>query len=561
MPGLLSGSSKNSSAPTGYANSPQLQFQLGPTPTTSTGYTVITNSASIATFVSSLGNLQFFQGSVYSNVPNRNINFIGTGTGTVVISGLVANTSTNTGVLIVKGGIGISDGFYTGQDAYINRVRVGQGIGSINNIVLTGKALPSSGRPDGENSIAIGYDALQGLDTAQNSIAIGRYALSTGSSIINSIAIGDNALVNSGIYPTLPVGFISNVSVGVSTVVTVPNHNLSTGSIVTISQVQGTTTLNGNSYLVSPLTTNTFRLYPTTDYGLMFPIDTTGNPAYITSGTVVQLTKSTSNIGLGVGAAHNFYNGEQNFFLGYNAAPNFTTGSFNLFIGYDVANNMRKGSNNISIFGKTMQDGEDNQIAIGAVFYYNGYGYTQINSDLGVGLGNDSTSTTSGSFQVSGGAGLTGSVYVGGSLNVTSTGTVTLSPIGTGTVIVNPNTAGTLDNITIGSVTPKNAKFLTVTATDIISTSATVNGAVAATNTSSGALQVPNGGISTSGSVYSQDGNPQENYKLYTPRISTSNTAPPNPRIGDFWVNLTSLRYFQYISDGANKIWIQIAQL
>jgi hypothetical protein len=556
MPGLLSGSSKNTSSPGGYANVTNVQYQLGPTPTTSTGYTIITNSASIATFVSSLGNLEFNRGAVYSNIPNQNIRFVGTGTGTVIVSGLVANTSTNTGVLVVQGGIGISDGFYTGKDVYINRVRVGQGVGTVNNIVLTGTALPSSNRPAGENSIVIGYDAMRGLATAQNSIAIGRYAFNTGTQIINSIAIGDGALANSGIYPTLPVGFIQNISVGTSTIITLPNYNLTTGTIIQLSGINGPTNLNGNNYIISALTTNTFRLYPTSDPGLMFPIDSTGFPTYISSGTVVEITKSSNNIGLGVNTAPKFYNGEQNFFLGYAAAPNFTTGSFNLFIGYDVSNNMHKGSNNISIFGKTLEDGVDNQIGIGSVFYYNGYGYTQINSDLGVGLGNESTSTLSGAFQVSGGIGITGSMYVGNNLNVTSTGTVILSPTSTGTVIISPATTGTIDRMVIGSKNPANATFVDSTATTV-----TVTGAVRATNTSSGALQVPNGGISTHGSVYSEDGNPLENYRLYTPRISSGNSAPLNPRVGDFWINLTNGRYFQYIPDGSNRIWLQIAQL
>jgi hypothetical protein len=561
MPGLLSGSRLNSSAPSGFANITNVQFQLGPTPTTSTGYTLITNSASIATFVSSLGNLQFYKGNVYSNIENQNINFIGTGTGTVIVSGLVANTSTNTGVLVVNGGIGIGEGFYTGQDVYINKIRVGQGTGSVNNIVITGEQQYSSGRPDGENSIVIGYDALKGLSSAENTIAIGRGALTSGTSIINSIAIGDYAMPKSGIYPTLPVGNITGISLGTATIVTVPHHGISTGTLINISLVQGPTQFNGNNYLVSTLSTDTFRLYPKDDYGLMFPIDSTGFTNYITSGTVVEITRSDNNIALGNYTAPNFYNGQQNYFLGYNAARNFTTGSFNLFIGYDVSNNMYRGNNNISIFGKTLVDGQDNQIGIGAVFYYNGYGYTQINSDLGVGLGNDSTSTLSGSFQVSGGIGLTGSLYVGNNLNVTSTGTVVLSPTNNGTVRINPARAGFINNMSIGLTTPRDATFVTVTATSVLSTTATITGAIAATSTNTGALQVPNGGISTQGNIYSKDGNPEENYLLYTPRISSSTTVPTNPKIGDFWVNLTNGRYFQYINDGGNRIWIQIAQL
>ena len=107
------------------------------------------------------------------------------------------------------------------------------------------------------------------------------------------------------------------------------------------------------------------------------------------------------------------------------------------------------------------------------------------------------------------------------------------------------------DNIVIGSSIPQRATF----------TTATIVAAVPASSTSTGALQVPNGGISTHGSIYSQDGNSQQNYLLYTPRISVQATAPSSPRIGDFWANLNTLRYYQYINDGSGSFWIQIAQL
>ena len=102
MPSLLSGSLLNTSSPTGFANPRQLQYQLGPTPNTSTGFTLIANSSSQITYVSSLGNLQFFSGTVYSNIPDRNIVFIGTGTGSVLVQGTQTNLSTSTGVLTVS---------------------------------------------------------------------------------------------------------------------------------------------------------------------------------------------------------------------------------------------------------------------------------------------------------------------------------------------------------------------------------------------------------------------------------------------------------------------------
>ena len=63
------------------------------------------------------------------------------------------------------------------------------------------------------------------------------------------------------------------------------------------------------------------------------------------------------------------------------------------------------------------------------------------------------------------------------------------------------------------------------------------------------------------GSIYSIDGGADENNLLYTPRVSVTAVAPPNPRVGDFWIDLTSLAQYQWINDGGSRFWIQIAQL
>jgi len=60
------------------------------------------------------------------------------------------------------------------------------------------------------------------------------------------------------------------------------------------------------------------------------------------------------------------------------------------------------------------------------------------------------------------------------------------------------------------------------------------------------------GDIYVSGNVYSQGGNP-----LYTPRVSVSNVAPVDARVGDFWIDTDNGVEFQYIKDGPNTFWIQ----
>jgi hypothetical protein len=615
MPLLLSGSQKNTSSPGGYANITNVQYQLGPTPKNDTGYTLITNNASQATYVSSLGNLEFNFGSVVSNLPNQNITFIGTGTGNVIITGLQANVSTNTGVLVVQGGVGISKSLYTGQDINVNGLTIGRGYSGANNIVITGAAssITNSVDFDGENSISIGWSALGGLTSSQNSIAIGRYALSSGTNLTNTIAIGDSSLQKAGTISSVFVGNISAISTGTSTVITIVNHGLTTGSSITIRGVGGLlgTNLNGNTYLTNVINVNSVSLYDfiypddlyyfakNSVYSLVFTRNSAINSTNFGTGTVTSAVAyknivTYANIAIGTSAGQSFYNGQHNFFLGDGAAPNFTSGNFNFFIGYNVGENMITGDNNISFSSKLMRSGYSNQIGFGNVFYYDGIGKTSISSTVFMGdtsAYSDATGSFNGTgaLQVYGGAGIRSSLFVGANLNATGTGVITLSPAGTGTVAIYPSTTGLIDNMIIGANNAQTATFFAATISSAIDTTGVTSGALnvvggvgiaksaymglntdtntlnvrstaAANSTTNGAVTI-SGGVGVQGSIYSQDGNPNENNLLYSPKVTVSNTVPLNPNIADFWINTTNLVEYQYIIDGTSTFWIQIAQL
>jgi phage tail protein X len=69
-------------------------------------------------------------------------------------------------------------------------------------------------------------------------------------------------------------------------VVTTANNNFFTdGTEITITDVSGMTQLNGNSYYVDVLTSNTFALY--SDTGLTTPVDTTGANTYTGNGRAI----------------------------------------------------------------------------------------------------------------------------------------------------------------------------------------------------------------------------------------------------------------------------------
>jgi phage tail protein X len=80
--------------------------------------------------------------------------------------------------------------------------------------------------------------------------------------------------------------YISAVTKANPGVVTTTQDNFFTdGTEVTITNVLGMTQLNGNSYYVNVLTSNTFSLY--SDSGLSIPVDTTGYTTYTSGGRVI----------------------------------------------------------------------------------------------------------------------------------------------------------------------------------------------------------------------------------------------------------------------------------
>jgi hypothetical protein len=392
MPRLLSGSTLRKGGSGEFINLKTAQPQLPPTETTSTGYSLVTNDKLQTAYRSSLGNIEMRYGKMWSNLPNQNINIIGTGTSTLVVSGGTINVDTGTGALVVEGGVGIYDGLWTGEDIHVNGLTIGQGYEGLNNIVIRGDAAAQvSLFDDGQENIVIGYDALNGLTTGYKNIAIGRYALSSGTYLSNAIAIGDSALKDLGIAQTELAASITGITLGTITEVTAPSHGLTTGTRITFAGIVGTTELNGNVYYVGTPTTNTFTVF--SDVNVNNPLDSSAFTAYVSDGTVELPYDYDHNIAVGSDSGKRIKNGQQNLLLGHNAAVNLTTGSYNILIGHMVANNMTTGTANISIGGDNLVDGLDNQISIGSAYYFNGDGYSQFNSDLGLGLGTEATAT------------------------------------------------------------------------------------------------------------------------------------------------------------------------
>lgn len=412
MPSLLSGSTLRRGGSGEFIDLAGAQPQLPATLTTETGFTLITNNVLQTFYRSSLGFIEFDQARLYANRPDGTIRILATGT-------TFLSTSTSSGNLVVEGGVGVGGNMYIEEDIVVNGLTIGKGYeNGYNNISIYGQAeIPLDDFTNGQQSIRIGWNALDEIETSNKSIAIGRYALSSGTELRNSIAIGDSALKNSGSVPYIFSGTITNITRTSPVVVTVPNHNLTTGTSVLIYDVEGMPEIMGIRYYVDVINASTVNLY--TNSILSAPLDGSGFTSYISSGTINKTVKKNNNIAIGTQAAESLIDGEENFFFGGQIARNLTTGSYNIFIGNDVANNLKNVSGSISIGGDNIVDGINDQINIGSVFYYNGLGKLDLNAATEIGLGNQSTNSDTGALTVIGGAGISDDLYIGNELHIT----------------------------------------------------------------------------------------------------------------------------------------------
>ena len=512
MPKLLSGSTLRRGGSGEFIDLAGAQPQLPANADTSTGYTIVTNSLLQTSYRNSLGNIEFYKGEAYSNLPDGIITLAGTGTGFVLVKKFVESTSTYTGSLVVEGGVGVGGGLHTADDIVVNGLTIGRGYEGWNNIVINSPIaeIPDNDLQSGQQSISIGWGSLQGIDSSNRVVAIGRETINTGTQVRETIAIGDRALQNSGILPSTYIKNINNATQANPIVITTNEvHNLSTGMAVIIENIVGMSQLNSNLYYVDALSTNTVALY--SDINLSNEVDGTVYNPYVSDGIIYKKLLREHNIAIGTSAGRSLVDGQKNVFIGDNIAVNLTQGNSNFFLGHDVANNILTGSANISLMCDNLVSGEDNQIGIGSIFYYNGKQLLRLETNANVGIGTLSTDTNSGAFVVEGGlgvnfnaniggvtklwanipsdtfstgtlvvvggAGISGNLNINGQLNVLGPEAVNLSPSGAdvviqptlgGTVTILPNTVGSMDNVIIGANQQEDAYFVDAYADNFI---------------------------------------------------------------------------------------------
>ena len=221
-----------------------------------------------------------------------------------------------------------------------------------------------------------------------------------------TVPANGNTTTYAGNIVTL-TSYVNSGSVIRPVVITAQN-SISTGTKVYIEGVVGTTQLNNKGYFVDYINSTTLALFNNST--LVQPENGTGYSSYVSGGKIYEYRVNDNNIAMGVNVASKLQNGDSNFFFGNNLVTNMVTGSNNTFIGHNVGANLTNVNGTIALGGDNLVDNRDNQINIGSVFYYDGRGNSDINSDARIGLGTESTSTNSGAVVVVGGLGVLGSI-------------------------------------------------------------------------------------------------------------------------------------------------------
>ena len=475
MPGLISGSTLRRGGSGQFIDLKGAQPQLPPSPTTSTGYTVVTSNTLVTTYSSSLGNIEFSSGTAYSNVIDQPLRLIGTGTTSVIISGGTVSTSTNTGALVVEGGLSTWSDLRVGGNAYLGNLIVE---------VFTATTATS---------------LTLDITSTETSISTNTGALIVrgGVGIAKDVWIGgDTHLIN-----TTAEVFTATTATVLSLNVTSTQTSVdpTTGALVVVGGVGIGDNLNiGTTLHVESTATFVTDVIVEKDVFILGDLDVTGIGAVTLSPSAASVNIQPT-LGGSVDIQPSVTGNMNNMIVGAYLPQDsyFLDSHANNFIGLSTtATNIEKGS-------------------LGSIPYQTGTGTTAF-IDIGP---VDSILTSNGTTATW----KQGNVIVidettGTQYLLMSTGTNGASASLADTVLLNYN------SISKSLTTPN----LTVTNT------ATVIG-----------------------SVYSADGNPDENYLLYTPRVTISTTPPVDPRIGDFWINPTYGAECQYINDGGTKFWVQ----
>ena len=590
MPGLLSGGKalKGTTGTTSiFITLPTAQLSLGNTPSTGTGFTLVTGGNGLLGFTSTLGSILFQDGVVRSNIPNGNLVIESTGTGTLSLNGNVLINGKDLASLV---------GTITNLTA-LNA--------TVTNLTVTGSIAFTSATSTA--TFASSVVVNRNLDVNQQLVANGNVKLSPDAGLVQ-IKPGFGGSVE--IYPS-GLGRMDNINIGdivpangrfvelTATNFTVANFSATdfasttgTFDLVKATNIQITNSLTAGQVYDSGVRvirqinagTDTVAVITTAGVVDIWNIstlqtvvargNTSSNPIHITS-TNSATDQGTGALivdgGVGIGGdlyARNIYdNGTRvikQVIAGVGLSGGGTgpvvaltnTGVVSLIGGTDTRVSSTTG--NVTVWNaSTLQSVTDRGwTTTNYIHIQNGY------SQIGTGSNSIGGTWTDAVFVVDGDAGIGGNLYINGNFyaagkSVLTTSSVGGSILGGDDIVVVTNTGTgeiTFNNIsTLQSVTGRGS-----TTTYVVHFANTAN----STSTQTGSLYA-SGGIGVAkdvfvgGDVYSQGGSPAYNYKLYTPQVTVSTSTPTGSRIGDFWIDPSIGVEYQYVPNGTQTVWIQ----
>jgi hypothetical protein len=602
MPGLLSGG-RPLKGTTGsnsiFINLEGAQPSLGLTPSTQTGFTLVTGANGIAGqlgFTSTLGFISFRDGVVQRTTSGTNLVLQSNGTGTVRLSGnveidsqLIFATnaqftnlrSTNSTItnLTVSGAINFTSATNTatfaGDVRMLQDLRVDEQFSVLGNVSLSPQGGVVDIRPLSGGSVLIrpgDTGRMDNMNIGDIVPANGRFVNLTATNFTVEQFSVENQNVNTGTFNFIRIlstgsdslttlGGVQVAGVMSATVVldsgtrvisrVIAGTGLSGGGVgptVTLNNTGVLSAIAGTDISVNTATgnvtiSNTSTLDSVTGRG-----NTTTNAIY--AGELYDSgTRVISNVSVGIGLSINTSTGP--------AITLSNTGVTSLTAGTDTRVSTSTGA--VTVWNaSTLQSVTDRgSTTTNRIRIANGF------SQVGTGTSLEGGTWTGAVFVVDGDGGFGGNLYIQGDFYASGKAVLTTSTLGGSLnqgqdITITTNTATgeiTWDNVsTLQSVTGRGN-----TTTNRVLFLNTSN----STSTTTGAITVAGGvgvakDVYVGQAVYAQDGgSPAYNYKLYTPQVTVSTSSPVSARIGDFWIDPSIGVEYQYVPNGTQTVWIQ----
>jgi hypothetical protein len=599
MPGLLSGG-RPLKGTTGsnsiFITLEGAQPSLGLTPSTQTGFTLVTGATGQLGFTSTLGFISFNNGIVQRTTSGTNLVLQSNGTGTVRLSGnveidsqLIFATnaqftnlrSTNSTItnLTVTGAINFTSATNTatfaGDVRMLQDLRVDEQFSVLGNVSLSPQGGIVDIRPLSGGSVLIrpgDTGRMDNMNIGDIVPANGRFVSLTATNFTVEQFTVENQNVNTGTF-----NFIRVLSTGSDSLTTVGGVQiggvLSATSVLdsgtrVISQVVAGTGLSGGGNGPSVTLNNTGVLSAIA--GTDISVNTaTGNVTISNTSTLDSVTSRGSTTTNAIYAGQLYDNGVRvisNISVGSGIAVNTSTGPtvvltntgvLSLIAGTDTR--VSSATGNVTVWNaSTLQSVTDRgSTTTNRIRIANGF------SQVGTGTSIDGGTWTNAVFVVDGDAGVGGNLYIQGDFYASGKAVLTTSTLGGSLnqgqdITITTNTATgeiTWDNVsTLQSVTGRGN-----TTTNRVLFLNTSN----STSTTTGAITVAGGvgvakDVYVGQAIYAQDGgSPAYNYKVYTPQVTVSTSTPVGSRIGDFWIDPSIGVEYQYVPNGTQTVWIQ----